>query len=162
MQISCGSCRRPLNRVDHPDGYQYWVHAFGQEEDGTHEPRPILAEPHYRCDTCNAEPVTSLLFVSGTVRITAISSSDDPWALCSACTTLIADDEWNGLLNHVTVRLHAQGVHLAPPEIAMIRHVHARLRRQAIEPPVPLANNPGPQTPEPDQPPTPDFPSGPA
>ncbi|ORT53013.1 hypothetical protein KBI5_08910 [Frankia sp. KB5] len=152
-----------MNRVDHPDGYQYWVHAFGQEEDGTHEPRPILAEPHYRCDICNDEPVTSLFFVSGAVRITAISSSDDPWALCSVCTDLIANNDWRALLDHVTTRFRNLGAHLFPHSVADIQRIHKQLRRLAVGPPVPLTTGPGSQTPGFEQePPTPGFPSGPA
>jgi hypothetical protein len=162
MQIACRACRRPLNRIDHPGGRQSWVHALGQQEDGTHEPQPVLTDPDYRCDLCNDEPVTSLLVVSGTVRITPISMSDGPWALCSTCTELITANKWQRLLNHVTTRFRGQGVHLFPHLIADIRRLHGQLRRLAVGPPVPLATNPDPHTPGPEQEtPAPESPSGP-
>uniref|UniRef100_UPI0021C00549 hypothetical protein n=1 Tax=Frankia gtarii TaxID=2950102 RepID=UPI0021C00549 len=145
MQIICRTCRRPLNRSDLPGGENVWIHGFGQAEDGDHPADPTLGDPHARCDMCNGEPVVALLPVTGTVHLAPMATSDDPWALCATCRTLISVDSWDDLLDHAITALHASateaGITLAQLT-EPLRRIHTQLRAQASGPPLALSAAP--------------------
>jgi len=128
----CRICEHVLD-VYMADGGVELIHTFQDSAlNEDHAPDPIPAPPGYRgrCDFCNERPEFILPVRDFVTDFLRKGASGGNWAACATCAKLIETNNWSGLVaRYVSVRESRDGVTVLPEEVAAIRALHRKLRK---------------------------------